>query len=330
MLEHGGRLREAARRFKRPVEQWLDLSTGISPFAWPVPALPQSIWQRLPETDDNLSGVACDYYGAPAALPVAGSQAAIQALPLLRANSRVGVLEPTYAEHAEAWRRAGHAVRSVTQAELPQLLGELDVLVVVNPNNPTGRRLDAEQLLGWHAELAARAGWLVVDEAFMDVTPEHSLAGFTDREGLIVLRSLGKFFGLAGLRLGFVLAAPALLGQLEKALGPWAVSGPARAVGLAALRDASTQQLWRYRLQNASERLDALLTRAGLSGGAGCALFQWRESECAERIYLNLARQGVLVRLFPALNGLRFGLPHHQRDWERLEQALNTCMRKPT
>ena len=106
MLEHGGRLREAARRFKRPVEQWLDLSTGISPFAWPVPALPQSIWQRLPETDDNLSGVACDYYGAPAALPVAGSQAAIQALPLLRANSRVGVLEPTYAEHTEAWRRA--------------------------------------------------------------------------------------------------------------------------------------------------------------------------------------------------------------------------------
>lgn len=330
MLEHGGRLREAALRFKRPVEQWLDLSTGIAPFAWPVPALPQSIWQRLPETDDNLQGVACDYYGAPAALPVAGSQAAIQALPALRANSRVGVLEPTYAEHAEAWRRGGHAVRSVTLADLPQVLGELDVLVAVNPNNPTGQRLSAEQLLGWHAELAARDGWLVVDEAFMDVTPEHSLAGYTDRTGLIVLRSLGKFFGLAGLRLGFALAQPALLNQLEQQLGPWAVSGPARAVGLAALMDGGTQQLWRYRLQAASARLDALLTQAGLSGGGGCGLFQWRESPCAEQLYLNLARQGVLVRLFPALNGLRFGLPHHQRDWERLEQALNTRMRKRT
>lgn len=330
MLEHGGRLRQAARRFKRPVEQWLDLSTGIAPFAWPVPALPQSIWQRLPETDDNLQDVACDYYGAPAALPVAGSQAAIQALPALRANSRVGVLEPTYAEHAEAWRRGGHAVRSVTLADLPQVLGELDVLVAVNPNNPTGQRLSAEQLLGWHAELAARDGWLVVDEAFMDVTPEHSLSGYTDRTGLIVLRSLGKFFGLAGLRLGFVLAAPVLLQRLEHHLGPWAVSGPARAVGVAALTDTSTQQLWRYRLQAASERLDALLTQAGLSGGAGGGLFQWRESPRAEQLYLNLARQGVLVRLFPALNGVRFGLPHHQRDWERLEQALNTCMRKPT
>ena len=329
MLEHGGRLREAARRFNRPVEQWLDLSTGISPFAWPIPALPQSIWQRLPETDDNLSGVAGDYYGAPAALPVAGSQAAIQALPLLRAPSRVGVLEPTYAEHADAWRRAGHAVRSVQLDDVADVLPQLDVLLAVNPNNPTAQLLTTEQLLKWHAELASRGGWLLVDEAFMDVTPEHSLASFTDREGLIVLRSLGKFFGLAGLRLGFVLAAPALLGQLEKALGPWAVSGPARAVGLAALLDASTQQLWRYRLKTASERLDALLIQAGLSGGAGCGLFQWRESERAERLYLNLARQGVLVRLFPALNGLRFGLPHHQRDWERLEQALNTRMRAP-
>lgn len=320
-------MREAARRFKRPVEQWLDLSTGIAPFAWPIPALPQSIWQRLPETDDNLSGVACDYYGAPAALPVAGSQAAIQALPRLRAPSRVGVLEPTYAEHAEAWQRAGHAVHSVTLADLPQALGELDVLLVVNPNNPTGRLLSVEQLLGWHAELAARGGWLLVDEAFMDVTPEHSLAGYTDRSGLIVLRSLGKFFGLAGVRLGFALAQPALLTALERQLGPWAVSGPARAVGLAALLDASTQQLWRYRLKAASERLDALLIQAGLSGGVGCGLFQWRESERAERLYLNLARRGVLVRLFPALNGLRFGLPHHQRDWERLEQALNTSMR---
>jgi len=228
VLEHGGRLRAAAQRYGIPLEDWLDLSTGVAPYGWDLPAVPGSAWARLPEADDGLEQAARDYYGAVSLLPVAGSQAAIQALPRLRVNSSVGILAPTYAEHAAAWRREGHRVIKLSEGSVHRALPQVDVLLVVNPNNPTGRLIEPARLLDWHDELAERGGWLVVDEAFIDCTPEHSLAAYSDMPGLIVLRSFGKFFGLAGLRLGFVLAAQALLDELAALLGPWAVSGPAR------------------------------------------------------------------------------------------------------
>ncbi len=330
MLEHGGRLRRAVREFALPLEQWLDLSTGLAPYHWPVPPLPQSVWSRLPEPDDGLSEMAADYYGAPLALPVAGSQAAIQALPQLRRASRVGILEPTYAEHRRAWDRAGHEVISLSADVTVQQLAQLDVLIVVNPNNPTGALLTTERLLQWRQVLCQRGGWLVVDEAFMDATPGYSLAVHSHLPGLIVLRSVGKFFGLAGLRLGFVLAAGSLLAALEEQLGPWAVSGPARAVGQAILGDRRTQQLWRSRLLQDSERLAELLTAFGLEEGSGCGLFQWRQpgAEQAQAIYHGLARRGVLVRRFPDLAGLRFGLPRSESHWQRLQQALHDSLKE--
>lgn len=330
MLEHGGRLRRAASEFGLPLEQWLDLSTGLAPYHWPVPPLPHSVWSRLPEPDDGLSEMAADYYAAPRALPVAGSQAAIQALPMLRRPCRVGIVEPTYAEHRQAWVRAGHEVVSLSPGVSAQQLGQLDVLVVVNPNNPTGQLISAERLLQWHQTLVAQGGWLVVDEAFMDVTPGCSLAPHSHLPGLIVLRSVGKFFGLAGLRLGFVLATKDLLAALEEQLGPWALSGPARAVGQAILGDRRTQQLWRSRLLQDSDRLDALLNASGLQGGGGCGLFQWRQPGAAQApaLYRSLARRGVLVRLFPELAGVRLGLPRSESQWQRLQLALHDCLKE--
>ncbi|MDH0098608.1 aminotransferase class I/II-fold pyridoxal phosphate-dependent enzyme, partial [Pseudomonas sp. GD04158] len=210
MLEHGGRLRAAAQRYGIPLEDWLDLSTGIAPYGWDLPPVPAQAWARLPEINDGLEAAARDYYGAASLLPVAGSQAAIQALPRLRTHSNVGILAPTYAEHAAAWRREGHRITKLSEGSVHRALPQLDVLLVVNPNNPTGRLIEPARLLDWHDELAERGGWLVVDEAFIDCTPQHSLAAYSDMPGLIVLRSFGKFFGLAGLRLGFVLAAQAL------------------------------------------------------------------------------------------------------------------------
>ena len=170
MLEHGGRLREAARRYDIPLADWLDLSTGIAPWPFPLPAIPEQAWTRLPESDDGLEAAACLYYGAERVLPLAGSQAAIQALPRLRRGGRVGVLSPCYAEHAHAWRQAGHLVREIGEAEVEPYLDSLDVLLVVNPNNPTGRVFEPAELLAWHARLQRRGGWLLVDEAFMDCT----------------------------------------------------------------------------------------------------------------------------------------------------------------
>lgn len=323
MLEHGGRLRAAAQQFGIPLVDWLDLSTGLAPWPFEFPAVPASVWQRLPEVGDGLADAAAARYGAPLALPVAGAQAAIQLLPQLRApGSRVGILSPCYAEHAQAWQRAGHQLRELSDSEVEAQLDELDVLLLVNPNNPTGRVFAPAQLLAWHARLAARGGWLVVDEAFIDATPELSVASHSHLPGLIVLRSFGKFYGLAGVRLGFVLAEPGLLAQLNERLGPWAVSGPARWIGLACLADAPAHRQQSLSLQRASQRLATLLGDYGLAVQGGCALFQWLVTPNAAELHGHFAQRGILLRHFSQPPSLRFGLPANEADWQRLHAAL--------
>ncbi len=328
MLEHGGRLRKAALEYGIAEADWLDLSSGLAPWSFPVPDIPLRAWARLPETDDGLEQAACDYYGAAQVLPVAGSQMAIQLLPRLRRAGKVGVLSPCYAEHAEAWRRNGYIVREVLESEVDFFLDSLDVLVVVNPNNPTGLSLTPARLLDWHARLAQRGGWLVVDEAFMDNTPHLSLAPFANQIGLIVLRSFGKFFGLAGVRLGFVLAERKLLKLLAEQVGPWAVSGPTRVLGQACLTDTDGHTRQRIRTDEAGERLALLLEQYGFKPQGGCALFQWLITECAEALHEFMARRGILLRLFTHNSSLRFGLPADEADWQRLEQALEAYVKE--
>ena len=322
MLEHGGGLRAAAARYGTATGDWLDVSTGINPQGWPVPPLPPTVWQRLPEVDDELEMTAAAYYGTPHILVTAGSQAAIQALPRLREPGRVGVLQPSYAEHAHAWRQAGHQLEWLLPDQVAAAVDRLDVLVLVNPNNPTGQRFDSARLLNWRAQLAERDGWLVVDEAFMDATPDHSLATRVGLPGLIVLRSLGKFFGLAGARVGFALAEAELRERLRELLGPWPVSGPARWAATQALADRDWQAQTRLRLEQASKRLVDLLQRQGLSVAGGAGLFQWLPLLEAEFWQDALARRGILVRRFADPPGLRFGLPGAELHWQRLEWAL--------
>src|SRR5512135_3927639 len=174
MLEHGGRLRAAALHYGIPESDWLDLSTGINPHGWAVPQLPADLWQRLPQDDDDLHQAAQDYYGTGSLVAVAGSQAAIQALPALRPKTRVALLATSYAEHAHAWRRCRHEVVAVSAEEILRV--DAGVKVIVNPNNPTGKLFTRVELLQLHAQQSARGGILLVDEAFMDATPEHSLA----------------------------------------------------------------------------------------------------------------------------------------------------------
>lgn len=323
MLEHGGRLQRAVQHYGIAREHWLDLSSGIAPWSYAIPEIPLRAWARLPETDDGLEQAAAEYYCVRQVLPVAGSQAAIQALPQLRARGTVGVLSPCYAEHAEGWRRAGHQVLELQDEHVDGLLDSLDVLVVVNPNNPTGCLLKAEQLLDWHARLARRGGWLLVDEAFMDNTPQHSIGAQAERPGLIVLRSFGKFFGLAGVRLGFVLAEPALLQRLAELLGPWTVSGPTRILGQACLLDSAAHQRQIARCAAASQQLGALMSAAGFAPTGGCDLFQYLLTDQAEPLHEFMARRGILLRLFNLPASLRFGLPATEADFQRLQQAFN-------
>lgn len=321
MLEHGGNLRDAALHFNR--DDWLDLSTGINPHWYPAPAPHASAWHRLPEADPELARAAAACYGAPLMLPVAGTQAAIQALPRLRHPGRVTVSAPSYAEHAHHWGGHGHTLAQVAYADLDAAVEHSDVLVVCNPNNPTGASVPAAQLLQWADRLAPRGGWLVVDEAFGDTAPANSIAAHSDRPGIIVLRSVGKFFGLAGIRLGFVAAHAPLLRALGDMLGPWTISGPAQQIALAALRDTAWQDDTRHQLHASGERLRRLLAAAGIAS-SGTPLFQWWSEERPEDFWLHMAERGIWVRLFKhAGRGIRLGLPPDEAGWQRLQTALD-------
>jgi len=327
MLEHGGNLRAAVQAFGRPVADWLDLSAGLNPHWYRAPALPGNAWHRLPEVDDALLHAACAFYGAPHLLAVAGTQAAIQALPRLRAPSRVVVAAPSYAEHAHHWRQHGHSMREVAYADLDAALDSCDVLVVCNPNNPTGATVPAATLLEWHARLAARGGWLVVDEAFADMAPLDSVAAHSGQPGLIVLRSVGKFFGLAGVRVGFAGAQPPLLAALATALGPWTVSGPAQQVARAALEDVQWHASMRIHLAQQGARLRTLLAAHGIAS-TGTDLFQWWPEPRAIAMHAHMAERGIWVRLFAhAARGIRLGLPPDDIAWRRLAQALTEWTR---
>lgn len=325
---HGGRLIEAARRWGIPPDHWLDLSTGINRRGWPVPALPGHLWQHLPEEQDGLDGILRHWGQAPGSagcVPVPGSQAAIQTLPLLRSTCRVGVPEPGFAEHARCWALAGHEVVPVSTGQLESgddWLDSLDVLVWINPNNPTGLALPRDRLLDWHARLTGRGGWLVVDEAFADGYEGLSLAPMSSAPGLVVLRSLGKFFGLAGLRAGVVFAEQAIADALRARLGPWALSAPARYVMARALKDTRWQQRTTERLAQDSARLDQLIRGAGLPATTGTLLYRYLEHPEARVIRDFLAGQGILVRHFGHPRALRIGLPGDRFEWERLERTL--------
>ena len=322
MLEHGGRLRRAAEAYGIPLADWLDLSTGINPRGYPVPPVPADAWLRLPEDDDGLEAAATNYYGSAHLLPVAGSQPAIQLLPAVLRGERVSLLAPGYAEHAHAWRDR-HAV-AVGTDEIDAAVARSDIVVLVQPNNPTGVHFGHERLLEWHARLAHRGGWLVVDEAFIDTTPAQSLVALAGADGLVVLRSLGKFFGLAGARVGFVFAPAGVRAALAERLGPWTIAGPARWAARHALADRAWQAQALSALQAAGERLQALLATHGLPA-RGPALFKLVATPDAAHLHEVFARRGILLRLFETPQAVRFGLPADEAGWARLAAALATC-----
>lgn len=326
LLEHGGQLNKAANTHNIPVHQWLDLSTGINPHHYPITTPHETAWTRLPEQNDGLHEAACDYYQTTAVLPVAGSQAAIMALPRLRLKGRVGLLSPSYFEHHLAWARSGHDVTPINPEQIDAHIQHLDVLLIVNPNNPTGQRFSRQQLLSWHHTLAKKSAWLIVDEAFIDSTPEDSLASKTLPEGLIILRSIGKFFGLAGIRSGFVLAHPSLIKALDECLGPWTVPGPTRQLVQQALTDPVWQAQTRDRLRAEITHLISLLSSVGLPPHGHTDLFAWVKTPQHENLHLKLAKQGILTRHFTQPGSLRFGLPKRPQDWQRLKSALTASL----
>lgn len=326
MLEHGGRLRLAAERYDIPLENWLDLSTGINPDAYPVQAIDLACWHRLPEDDDGLEAAAADYYGNHRLLALPGSQAAIQSLPQLFRPGFLACVAPLYQEHPHAWERAGHKLRKLPTLQRALAAATPNVLLC-NPNNPSASMLARETLLDAAQQLAQRGGWLIVDEAFADVEPENCvtpLAGSDVAPNLLVLRSLGKFFGLAGARVGFLFGAAEKRDGLREILGPWAVSHPARAVARQALTDREWQLAARMRLKAGAQRLHDLLAPLGEPQETqATALFCTLKTATVESLAAHFASRAILTRRFDEYGLLRFGLPGSEIEWQRLTRAVD-------
>jgi cobalamin biosynthetic protein CobC len=330
-LLHGGNLVAARRLFPNAPEPFIDLSTGINPHSYPVPPLSPDLFALLPEPAalDRLAAVAAAAYGAPSrehVVPAPGTQILLAMVAALVPPGRAAVLGPTYSEFSRAAALAGHDVAEV--GDIGQLR-DADLAVVANPNNPDGRVLTKLELLDLADARWRRGGLLVIDEAFMDVGPAGaSLGGEVAGRDIVVLRSFGKFFGLAGLRLGFALAKPEIAARLAAMLGPWAVSGPAIAVGQTALADAEWIHATRERLGREARRLDTVLAGAGIEVVGGTSLFRLVRVPAAESLFEHLGRAGILVRRFPEFETwLRIGLPGHERAWDRLSTTLSVRRR---
>jgi cobalamin biosynthetic protein CobC len=322
---HGGALEVARRLAPDAPKPWIDLSTGINPHTYPLPDLGPEAWSRLPESGAlaKLEAAAALRYGVGATSVVAGpgSQALIHVLSHILPRGAVGALGPTYSGFAAAFAAAG--ARIIEAKRLEDMNG-LDVAIVVNPNNPDGRITTRAALLDLHQRLARRGGVLIVDEAFADFDGQgESLTATLPSDGAIVLRSFGKAYGLAGLRLGFALASPDIVPHLRAALGPWPVSGPAIAIGLRALADSDWLEATSARLGKDIARLDALLHRAGGRIIGGTRLFRLAAHADARPVFERLLAAGILARPFTtAADWLRFGIPGDENAWERLATTL--------
>ncbi|MGR3416576.1 threonine-phosphate decarboxylase CobD [Paracoccus sp. (in: a-proteobacteria)] len=315
--DHGGDIDRAARRFG--TGDWLDLSTGINRRPWPVGALPDHVWRALPTAAarDRLIGVAAGRLGCDPSrvLPVAGASAAIQLLPRLLPRGRASVLAPSYNEHAASLRAAGWTVDEVKD---PQDMAGADLAVLVNPNNPDGREWRPQTL----GRLAGRVGHLLVDESFADPRPDLSLAA-TCPDNTLILRSFGKFWGLAGLRLGFVIAAPAILSRIAEESGPWPVNGPALEIGARAMADRDWAEDAILYHSEASLHLDHVAQRAGWQPLGGTHLFRLYDTPDAGQARDGLAHARIWTRRFPySRHWLRLGIPGSAAEWDRLQDAL--------
>lgn len=315
-------------RYGGEAADWLDLSTGINPWAYPFGDIADAAWRRLPSQADAqaLLAAARKTYRVPDGIDLVaapGTQALIQWLPHLAAPGPVAIVGPTYNEHAPAWRNAGHEVIAIP--DLAALPDNAAHAVIVNPNNPDGRVNDHASLADVAAKLQRRGGWLLIDEAFADVDPAIGAAVLCEKLPVVILRSFGKFYGLAGVRLGFAIAAPRTIQRVATALGSWAVSGPALHIGALALNDAAWAEHMRAQLTEHASRLDYILMQAGCKLIGGTSLFRLVRHPDARYLHVQLARQRVWVRKFDeASDRLRFGLPPDDLALGRLADAFST------
>ena len=325
---HGGRLDEAVAQYGGVRDKWLDLSTGINPQAYPVPDIAADSWTSLPDKGAEVRAreAARTCYGTDASAGISlapGSQMHIQTLPFLYKPQPVVIVGFAYQEHGVCWQRAGHQVYMTDGLSSAEATAR--IVIVVNPNNPDGHIFEPDELLPLARGLAAKGGLLIVDESFADVAPEYSVAGEAGRDGLLVMRSIGKFYGLAGVRFGVALTSPQLQIRLDERLGPWAVSGPALAIAEQALGDRKWQKRNLKKLNSSCKKLRIVLENNGLDILGYTALFVLVQHDRVGDLWEHLAASHILTRSFPdKTDWLRVGLPPNRTGLNKLDKVLGS------
>ncbi|MFD2230134.1 threonine-phosphate decarboxylase CobD [Alkalimarinus sediminis] len=339
MLAHGGNLSAAAKDFGIPEADWLDLSTGLNPVAWQLNSpIPTEYLTRLPYPDSQLQEAATRYFSTTNILPIAGSQAAIQMLPQIIKSSTVAVPSVGYEEHRYHWHKNGHTLQAYNpyQDDLITIAqqSQPSVILVINPNNPTAHLHSRETLLKLLNIVESYGGLLIVDEAFIDTQPENSLST-TESESLIILRSIGKFFGLPGIRTGFVIACQHWLDKIESALGPWTLSGPSQWIATQCLNDKAWQQQAMKSLKGQATEQAAMLSneleRFGIGAGNSTDYFIsfTMTKNIAEQMKVHFGKQGILVRsieLDTQRSLLRFGLCANPDAVAKVQRAASSLL----
>lgn len=326
-LAHGGALDRMRVTFPDAPEPWIDLSTGINPWGYDNTSFSRQLMHHLPtrEVFEECRAAMAASFGAPSTsvLPAPGSELLIRLLPNLIAPRRIAILSPTYGDHRHVWSRAG--IEIVETADPLSAADDVDAVVLCNPNNPDGRVFELEELETARGTLARHGGWLVLDEAYAELQPSQSMASRGGAEGMIALRSFGKFYGLAGLRLAALIAPEAVINRAGELLGDWSVAGPALAIGTRAYGDTEWQMKTKVRLAQARERLDRLLLTAGVTVLGGTDLFRYVESPGAHQLWAELAKAGIYTRRFEwSPCHLRIGLPPDAEAESRLAVALSS------
>ena len=309
--DHGGGLDIAIKEYGNVRNNWIDLSTGINPDHYSIPKIPNYFWNTLPDSEaqNSMLKTARLFWNVPKNANIIASSGVSQLIaimPNLLPAGKVEIISPTYNEHAAAFKSNGWKVGS-----------NGNVRILVNPNNPNGKHHPITE------EDSNNYDLIIIDESFCDVTPEKSLIHLTKQKNVIVLKGLGKFWGLAGLRLGFAIAAPELIESINKLIGPWAISGPAQFIGKAALSDINWISNTRLKLEVNSERLDQIMISHNIKPIGGTDLFRLFEVKDANRIQTKLAKSFIWTRIFPySTNWLRLGIPKNDIEFERLSKAL--------
>lgn len=322
--KHGGNLLALQRRLSQHPSaaklNWIDLSSAVNRHPWPVPEIPIGLWHELPDLN-ALNQAAADYYGGGNFVTIAGTQQAIEALPNMlfaaekRAKTKVLIPDVGYQEHGFAWSKWCYQLEAYQEYHT---LSERDwqVLVLIQPNNPSAKTLTLTQLHDLVEIAQAKDAYIILDEAFIDAVSGASVIEFYQTKNwpssLIVLRSVGKFFGLPGARVGFCFAQPRVLEALSSVVGPWPVATPSAWLLTQAFKDVH----WQYQaMEDLAQRNRRFAQQLQPLISSLCETVSWQRSELfftlfsdsAENVFQWLQTLGIHVRL--GQGWLRFAVP---------------------